>query len=242
MSEPEALSPLVPLSFLALTILSLSCWSTLVKVFFASSTQPAPVVDETTKPKKKKKGQEVKPKEIVPDVAPAITTWERVVAYSVVAAWVILFGLVAMGFGMGDSAGGFDPYKILNVTEKATKSEVKKVYYTLSKEYHPDRLKGRPESERVAAEQEFVQISRAYKTLTEEEAYNNWVTHGHPDGPRSSSISFGIPEWMTKKENETVVIGLYLGVFAVVAFGLKLVIQNVLVDEDDSEDGKTKKE
>lgn len=56
-----------------------------------------------------------------------------------------------------------DLYKILNVSQSATREQIKKAYRDLAKKYHPDRNSGNKE-----AEQKFKEISGAYDILGDE--------------------------------------------------------------------------
>ena len=60
---------------------------------------------------------------------------------------------------------GFDPYEILGVQMDAPVNTVKKAYRKLALQYHPDRNVHNPE-----ADAKFIQISKAYKCLTDETA------------------------------------------------------------------------
>jgi molecular chaperone DnaJ len=55
-----------------------------------------------------------------------------------------------------------DFYKTLNVTKGASQDEIKKAYFKLAKEYHPDVNKA-PE-----AKEKFATINEAYETLGDE--------------------------------------------------------------------------
>ena len=54
-----------------------------------------------------------------------------------------------------------DYYKILGVSEKSTKDEIKKAYRKLSLQYHPDRPNGNSDK--------FKQVNEAYETLSDNE-------------------------------------------------------------------------
>lgn len=60
---------------------------------------------------------------------------------------------------------GFDPHEILGVSLDADLMTIKKAYRKLALQHHPDRNIHNPE---VAAK--FIQISKAYECLTDEEA------------------------------------------------------------------------
>lgn len=73
----------------------------------------------------------------------------------------------------------WDPYSILNIDTGATVETIKKTYRRMSLKLHPDKV---PEEEKEAAESKFVELSKAYKALTNEEARKNWEEWGNPDG------------------------------------------------------------
>ena len=53
--------------------------------------------------------------------------------------------------------------KILNVTDKSSKSDIKKAYKSLVKKFHPDKCKGKNRQE---AERKFIEIQEAYEILS----------------------------------------------------------------------------
>lgn len=99
-----------------------------------------------------------------------------------VAAWCTLFAL-----GMYISSctlakdETFDPFAILEIPQTADPKEIKKAYRKMSKIYHPDKVSDptlKEEYARIFADK----ISKAYQTLTDDAARENWIKHGHPDG------------------------------------------------------------
>lgn len=61
----------------------------------------------------------------------------------------------------------------------------------------------------------WVEVSKAFKALTDEEIRNNYVQYGHPDGKQSFSIGIALPKFIVTKGNGKYVLliyGLLLGV------------------------------
>jgi DnaJ-class molecular chaperone len=88
-------------------------------------------------------------------------------------------------------------YKILGISENASKEEIKKAYRKLSLQYHPDRNNNSEESKK-----KFQQISQAYETLADDQKRNEYrqmqnnpffhMNHTHPRNGHSHS-SMEIP-------------------------------------------------
>lgn len=61
----------------------------------------------------------------------------------------------------------------------------------------------------------WVELSKAYKALTDEEVRNNFIQYGHPDGKQSFSIGIALPKFIITDGNGKYVLliyGLLLGV------------------------------
>jgi DnaJ like chaperone protein len=59
-------------------------------------------------------------------------------------------------------------YKVLQVSQDATDSEIKKAYYEMAKKYHPDRVASLGDDIRKAAEVKFQKVNEAYETIKKE--------------------------------------------------------------------------
>lgn len=231
-APPAGLSPVIPLLFLALAILTAS-WSSAVRavLFPQPAVAVAAPAAQTSSGKKGKQPAVPVPEAVVarPAAEPALSATKKVMVLAL--CWTVALLLIVTGaFGFGDDSTLFDPYQILNITQSTPKSEIKRVFRTLSFSLHPDRLVGQSDEDKAKAGERFILVSKAYKTLTDDEAMKNYLEFGHPDGARSNSISFGIPAWMLEKENEMLVIFLYLVVFALVAFGIASKVVPLLQD------------
>ena len=76
-------------------------------------------------------------------------------------------------------AAEFDYYKILGVKKDASKSEIRKAYKKLSKQYHPD-----VRTDDADAVKKFKDVQRAWEVLGNDEKRGNYDRYGSPDGPR----------------------------------------------------------
>nr|DBA15712.1 TPA: hypothetical protein GDO54_003184 [Pyxicephalus adspersus] len=70
------------------------------------------------------------------------------------------------------SAADFDPYRILGVSRTASQADIKKAYKKLAREWHPDKNKN------PGAEDKFIQVSKAYEILSNEEKRTNYDRYG----------------------------------------------------------------
>lgn len=102
----------------------------------------------------------------------------------------------------------YDPFEILEVSSSSTDEQITKAFKKLSRRYHPDKAKDKEE-----AQEKFVEISKAYKALTDPVARKNWEEHGNPDGARNYSLGIALPSWLVDKNYSFLVLGFYLLVF-----------------------------
>lgn len=111
----------------------------------------------------------------------------------------------------------WDPYNILEISRSASEQQIKRRFRQLSLEYHPDKARV-DESKNLTAEginDHWVELSKAYKALTDEEVRNNFIQYGHPDGKQSFSIGIALPKFIITDGNGKYVLlvyGLLLGV------------------------------
>jgi translocation protein SEC63 len=88
----------------------------------------------------------------------------------------------------------------VGLDESATNSTMKKAYHKLSLRWHPDKLNQETLDEfqlsKEEGEAKFIDISKAYKTLTDKESYENWKEFGHPDGKQSFTMILALPSWL----------------------------------------------
>ena len=55
----------------------------------------------------------------------------------------------------------------------------------------------------------YVELGKAYKSLTDEEIRNNYIQYGHPDGKQSFSIGIALPKFIISEGNGKYVLLVY---------------------------------
>lgn len=81
-------------------------------------------------------------------------------------------------------------YELLGVHPGASAEEIKRAFFTKSKELHPDRDPGNP-----ALHSRFVELSEAYRVLSREESRRNYDHQLHSASPSKSSGSTAEPKY-----------------------------------------------
>ena len=111
----------------------------------------------------------------------------------------------------------WDPYDILEISRSSSEQQIKKRYRDLSRTHHPDKaVLDESKNQTVETVNEYwVEVSKAFKALTDEEIRNNYIQFGHPDGKQSYSIGIALPTFIITEGNGKYVLlvyGLLLGV------------------------------
>ncbi|KAI9741735.1 MAG: secretory subunit [Cirrosporium novae-zelandiae] len=111
----------------------------------------------------------------------------------------------------------WDPYTILGISRSADETAIRKHYKRLSLKFHPDKIRPNAALNETVEmlNDRFVEITKAYKALTDEDIRNNFIKYGHPDGKQSFSIGIALPKWIIMEGNGKYVIlvyGVLLGV------------------------------
>ena len=119
-----------------------------------------------------------------PSIRKRISRYSNRFNLVLVVGWVVL---IALGLFISTcklkEPENFDPFEILGIETTADKAAIKKAYKQMSRIHHPDKVSD-PEKKKEAATFFAEKLSKAYLTLTDDAARENWVKHGHPDGPQ----------------------------------------------------------
>ncbi|EIW62313.1 DnaJ-domain-containing protein [Trametes versicolor FP-101664 SS1] len=107
----------------------------------------------------------------------------------------------------------YDPFEILGISTGTTVKEIKSHYKKLSRKFHPDKVKLAVNETMEAVEAKFVEITKAYKSLTDENIRKNWEMYGHPDGRQEVSMGIALPKWIVESGNNIWVLGAYGVIF-----------------------------
>ncbi|PPJ51935.1 hypothetical protein CBER1_09379 [Cercospora berteroae] len=144
----------------------------------------------------KQKRKELRMKRIVT----AITGW-AIIAYMVY--------LVATT--TREAAKIWNPFDILGVPLSATEKAINSKYRRLSITMHPDKRQPNPALNQTVEtiNDEWVEITKAYKALTDEEIRANWEQYGNPDGKQSTSFGIALPKLLVAEGSGKYVLAFY---------------------------------
>ncbi|KAI0904288.1 Sec63 Brl domain-containing protein [Ustulina deusta] len=105
----------------------------------------------------------------------------------------------------------WNPYDILGISESATEKQIKTHYKKLGLKFHPDKIRPDPAKNETieSLNDKWVDLSKAYQALTDEEVRNNWIQYGHPDGKQGFSIGIALPKFIVSDGNGKYVVLVY---------------------------------
>lgn len=111
----------------------------------------------------------------------------------------------------------WDPYDILGVSRSADERAISKHYKRMSLIFHPDKIRPDPAKNETidSLNERFVELTKAYKALTDEEIRNNYLQYGHPDGKQSFSIGIALPKLIVTEGYGKYVLLVYGGLLGV---------------------------
>lgn len=105
----------------------------------------------------------------------------------------------------------WDPYDVLGVSRSASEKQIKSHYRKLSLILHPDKAREDPAMNitKEYINDHWVEVTKAFKSLTDEEIRNNYLQFGHPDGKQSFSIGIALPKWIVTEGHGKYVLLMY---------------------------------
>ncbi|ETW84592.1 molecular chaperone, DnaJ superfamily [Heterobasidion irregulare TC 32-1] len=109
----------------------------------------------------------------------------------------------------------YDPYEILGLTMGVTEKDIKSHFKKLSRIYHPDKVKLTANDTAESVASRFVDITKAYKSLTDANIRKNYEDYGHPDGRQEITMGIALPRWIVEAQNNIWVLGVYGLLFGV---------------------------
>jgi translocation protein SEC63 len=135
-----------------------------------------------------------------------------------VSGWVIIAYMVyLMSVTARHAPKIWNPYGILDVAMSATEKQINSRYRKLSVTMHPDKRQPGVNNNLTseAINDEWVEIVKAYKALTDEEIRNNFIQYGNPDGKQSTSFGIALPHFLIAEGSGKYVLvfyGMLLGI------------------------------
>ncbi|ODO07438.1 translocation protein SEC63 [Cryptococcus wingfieldii CBS 7118] len=131
--------------------------------------------------------------------------------FLLLAAWTFL-GYLIYNLAIAPKAQGgtvYNPFEILGLSSASTEKQIKKHYKKLSLQFHPDKLKLAENQTQEEAEEKYIEITKAYKSLTDEVTRENLAKYGNPDGPQQREDKIAIPKWIVEGNNGILVLAVY---------------------------------
>ncbi|EON62236.1 hypothetical protein W97_01457 [Coniosporium apollinis CBS 100218] len=146
---------------------------------------------------------------------------ERKLKRMVVAAagWALMAGMVYLIIVTARTVPKiWDPYDVLGASRSWDERKIKSHYRKLSLTHHPDKRQPDPAKNETVdlINDEWVEMTKAFKTLTDEEVRNNYIQYGHPDGKQSFSIGIALPKFIISEGNGKYVLMLYGALLGVI--------------------------
>lgn len=123
--------------------------------------------------------------------------------------WTAIAFLAWKVSGLRSESTVYDPFEILGITRGTSEKEIKSHYKKLSRQFHPDKVKLVANQTMEMVESYFVELTKAYKSLTDETIRQNLEKYGHPDGRQEISMGIAIPKWVVEGQHRFIVLVAY---------------------------------
>ncbi|OTB08012.1 hypothetical protein M426DRAFT_317516 [Hypoxylon sp. CI-4A] len=131
---------------------------------------------------------------------------------AVVLGWALMAGMLYLIVTtQRTTAKIWNPYDILGVSESASEKQIKSHYRKMGLKFHPDKARPDPAKNETAESlnDKWVELTKAYQALTDEDVRNNYIQYGHPDGKQSYSIGIALPKFIISEGNGKYVVLVY---------------------------------
>ncbi|SDA03416.1 BZ3500_MvSof-1268-A1-R1_Chr7-1g09425 [Microbotryum saponariae] len=125
------------------------------------------------------------------------------------AGWVAFAVVVQKATTVKAESVAFDPFKILGVAMGSSEKVIKKHYRKMSLKYHPDKVGLLVNQTKEEVDNIFVELTKAYKALTDQVSRHNWEMFGHPDGKQEFSQGIALPSWVVDSKSRWYVMAAY---------------------------------
>ncbi|KAL6404097.1 translocation protein SEC63 [Ilyonectria robusta] len=138
--------------------------------------------------------------------------WRVKRAIVVVVGWAVMAGMVYLIMVTQPTVPKlWNPYDILGVSESFTEKQIKSHYKRLSVKFHPDKVRPDPAKNETleTLNDYYVELTKAYQALTDEDVRNNYIQYGHPDGKQSFSMGIALPMFIISDGNGKYVVLVY---------------------------------
>jgi len=126
--------------------------------------------------------------------------------------WAIMAGMLYLIVTtQRTTAKLWNPYDILGISESATEKQIKSHYKRMGLKFHPDKIRPDPAKNETSESlnDKWVELTKAYQALTDDEVRNNWIQYGHPDGKQGFSIGIALPKFIVSDGNGKYVVLVY---------------------------------
>ncbi|PLW15183.1 hypothetical protein PCANC_12847 [Puccinia coronata f. sp. avenae] len=123
--------------------------------------------------------------------------------------WALLAYVAYRASFVKASSSIYDPFTILGLNPGSDEKSIKRHYKRLSLKFHPDKLKLKANETLEEVNAHFVNLTKAYKALTDETIRENYEKFGHPDGKQQAERGIALPKWIVETRNHGYVVGIY---------------------------------
>ncbi|KAK4630905.1 Translocation protein sec63 [Fulvia fulva] len=127
-------------------------------------------------------------------------------------AWLlILYSIYLIAVTARSQPKIWNPYDILDIGMSASEKQINSRYRKLSITMHPDKRQPNPALNQTieTINDDWVEIVKAYKALTDEEVRSNFIQYGNPDGKQSTSFGIALPQFLVAAGSGKYVLAIY---------------------------------